>query len=132
MYSVEDLDSEKVPVWMLAMAFALMSFYQQLWSLIRPTVQTAIIVWLLARFCEGKHLYYVPDVLTVYWLVWQCAYVMCKWEYYDLSFPLVILQQGSFCISTSLISFLIFDIVYRYFPTQFVYTFLWLMALDDM
>ena len=109
-----------------------MLFYQQLWSLIRPAVQTVMIVWLLARFCEGKHLYYVPDVLTVYWLVWQCAYVMCKWEDYDLSFPLVTLQQGSFCISTCLISLLVFDINYRYLPTQFVYTGLWLVALDDM
>lgn len=111
--------------------FSLILFGQQLGKLVRPIVETAMIVWLLGRFCEGKDLFYVPDILTVYCLVWQCAYIMCKWEDHDLSFPLVILQQGLFCIVGALNSFLLFDFTHRFYPIELSFTLLWLWAFYD-
>jgi hypothetical protein len=99
---------------------------------VRPIIQTTLIVWLLARYCEGKDLYYSVDVFTIYLLVWQCVYVMCKWEDNELSFPFLILQQGSLCISAAVMTFLFYDFQYRFFPIQFNFALLWLWALYDV
>ena len=107
-------------------------FGKLLGSYLRPIIQTVMVAWLLARFCDGQYLYYVPDIITVHFLMWQCTYVMCKWEDHDLSFPLLILQQVSFCTSVSLLSFLTYDYIYSFSPIQLNFALLWLWALYDM
>ncbi len=104
----------------------------QILSRLRPMIQTMMVVWLLARFCEGKYSCYEVDVITVYFLIWQCTYVMCKWEDHDVSFPLLILQQGSFCTSAALFTFLMYDYQYRFLPIQLSFTLLWLWSLCDV
>lgn len=72
------------------------------------------------------------DMLTVYFIVWQFIYLMCKWEVLELKWPLLILQQASCCISSSIVAFLFNDIIFVYFPFQLKIVFLWLYSLYDM
>jgi hypothetical protein len=125
----------KLQVFMVCMCVTMVSlllYGLQLLNRFRPIIQTSMIVWLLARFCDGKYLYYEVDIITVYFLIWQCTYVMCKWEDHDFSYPLLILQQGSFCISISLLTFLLYDYEYRFFPIQISFALLWLWSLYDV
>ncbi|CAF2997196.1 unnamed protein product, partial [Rotaria sp. Silwood2] len=94
-------------------------------------IYTILFVWLWARYCNNKNCWYQLDILTVYFLVWQFIYLMCKWEFYELSWPLLILQQASGCVSTSVTIFFSYDIAYRYIPFQFKIGFLWLFSLYD-
>ncbi|UJR18129.1 hypothetical protein I4U23_005029 [Adineta vaga] len=72
------------------------------------------------------------NIFTVYFLVWQFMYVMCKWECYELSWPLLIFQQASSCISSSLTVFFLYDILYRYVPFQLKIIFVWSLSLYDI
>jgi hypothetical protein len=99
---------------------------------IRSIILTILIVWLLARWCEDKSLWYKIDSLTIYFVTWQCVYLTCKWEDHDLLSPFLFLQQGSLCVSISLESFLFYDIIFRYIPIQLNIAFFWLWSLYDM
>jgi hypothetical protein len=119
-------------VFMYVTTLSLLLYGLQLWNRLRPVIQTIMIVWLLTRFCEGNYLYYEVDVITVYFLIWQCTYIMCKWEDHECSFPFLILQQGSLCISAALFTFLVYDYGYRFFPIQLNFVLLWLWSLYDV
>jgi hypothetical protein len=95
-------------------------------------IQTPLIVWLLARYCEDKDLCYQVDVFTVYLLVWQFIYLMCKWEEHDFSYPFLILQQGSLRVSASFLAFFYYDFMFRYLTIQFNFALLWLWSLYDV
>ena len=104
----------------------------QLFGRIKPMVLTILVVWLIMRYFDNHNIYYKMDMLTLYFIVWQFIYLMCKWEVLELKWPSLILQQGSCCISTSIVAFLFNDMIFVYFPFQIKIGFLWFFTLCDV
>jgi len=104
----------------------------QLFDRLKPIILTILVGWLITRYFDNKNIYYKMDVLTVDFIVWQFIYLMCKWEDLELKWPLLILQQASCCISSSIMAFLVHDIMSVYFPFQLKIIWLWLYSLYDM
>jgi hypothetical protein len=121
-----------VMVCIVALVILVLCYGLQIFNRICSVIKVILIVWLLARYCEDKEIWFRVDVLTIYFLVWQCTYLTCKWEDHGLSCPLLILQQGSLCISISLTAYFYYDLIFQYLPIQFNFVFLWLWSLYDM
>jgi len=117
----------------LILSIVLLSCYgKHVFNYIRMIISTILIPWLLARYCDNQNCWYQLDILTVYLIVWQFMYLMCKWEFVELSWPLLLLQQTSCCVSTSVTAFFYYDIVFHDLPFRFFIGFLWLFSLYDM
>jgi len=105
---------------------------QQVFNLMKLITLTILMVWLFACYCNNYNVCYQIDVLTVYFIVWQFIYLMCKWEDLELESPFLILHQASCCVSTSITTYLIHDVILLHFPFQWKIIFLWLYSLFDM
>ncbi len=130
-----DVEDKKVQLFAIATILFLIVFLYygiKVLNRIRSIILTILIVWLLARWCEEKILWYKIDCLTVYVVTWQCVYLICKWEDHGLLSPFLFLQQGSLCVSISLTSFLFYDIIVRYIPIYLNIACFWLWSLYDM
>ena len=104
----------------------------QILDRMKPISLTILIVGLFTRYCNNFNVCYQMDMFTVHLFVWQFIYLMCKWEDLELMWPCLILQQASCCISSSITTFFLHDIVFLDFPFQWKITFLWLCSLCDM
>jgi prepilin signal peptidase PulO-like enzyme (type II secretory pathway) len=94
-------------------------------------VFTLIVVWYAARFFNALSLSCQIDVFTVFFVVWQFIYLICKWHAQELPYFSFTLYQASLCIFTAFISYASYDIVLRYLPVQYKFVFLWLIAIQD-
>jgi len=92
---------------------------------------TILNVWLFARWYQSLHLWYSIDAFTVYLLVWQLSYLIFQWCYHRLSWPSIILYQGSICILSAIKAFVFHDLFGRYFPT-IILVLLWISSFNDM
>ena len=92
---------------------------------------TILNVWLFARWCQSLHLWYPLDAFTVYLLLWQFSYLISQWCYHRLSWPSIILYQGSICILSAIKAFIFYDLFSRYFPTIML-VLLWISSFNDM
>jgi len=123
---------ERILILSVIIIVLLLCYGMQAFNYIRMILYTICIVWLLTRYCDNKSCWAQFDILTIYFIVWQFMYLMCKWEFVELSWPLLILQQAACCLSTSITAFFSYDILLRYVPFQFNIAYLWLFALYDM
>lgn len=128
----EDPKVNLVMVFIVCLVILVLCYGLQIFNRIGCVIKVILIVWLLSRYCEDKKVCFRVDVLTVYLFLWQCTYLMCKWEDHGLSCPLLILQQGSLCISISLTAYFYYDLMFKYLPIQFNFVLLWLWSLYDM
>jgi len=96
-----------------------------------PVILTIVNVWLLARLCDDIHLSYQVDVFTIYFLVWQFIYPISKWCTHQLSWPALILHQGSMCLLPAIVVFIIHSRGFRYFPSMELAVF-WITAFYDV
>lgn len=132
-----DFNDKKVQLFditIILVAIILLCYGIEFLNRIRSITSTILIVWLLARLCEDKIFWYKIDFLTVYFVSWQCVYLylICEWEEHDLLPPFLLIQQGSLCLSISLISFLYYDIILRYIRIHVNIILFWLWSLYDM
>jgi len=128
-------DIEKLNLLLIISCFfavLLLCYDLQLFDRMKPMILTILVGWLITRYYDSQNIYYNIDMLTVYFIVWQFIYLMCKWEDLELKWPFLILQQASCCISISITTFLWHEIIFRYLPFQFKIIFLWLYSLYDM
>jgi hypothetical protein len=128
-------DIEKLTLLLIISCFfavLLLCYDLQLFDRMKSMILTILVGWLITRYYDSQNIYYNRDMLTVYFIVWQFIYLMCKWEDLELEWPFLILQQASCCISISITTFLWHEIIFRYLPFQFKIIFLWLYSLYDM
>ena len=104
-------------------------------SMINHTRIIFLTIWFiefLARYLDFIDLSYKIDVLTIYLLVWQLTSVGWRFILQQLSSPIFIIEQGSFCIFVAIMSFATHDGFCRYLPFQINLIFFWLGSLADM
>ncbi len=91
-----------------------------------------ITIWFiefLARYLNFIDLSYKTDVLTIYLLVWQLTSVGWRFVLQQLRSPLMIIEQGSFCIFVAILSYATYDTFNRYIPFRINLIFFWLVSL---
>ncbi|CAF4079668.1 unnamed protein product [Rotaria sp. Silwood1] len=81
---------------------------------IRTIILMILIIWLLTRYYDNRILWHQIDIVTLYFIVWQIIYLICKWDEGEPIWPILIVQQVSCCLSTSITAFL------------------WLLSLNNM
>jgi hypothetical protein len=96
-----------------------------------PVVLTIVNVWFLARLYDDIDISYQVDVFTIYFLVWQFSYPICQWSTHQLSWPILILQQGSMCLFPVIVIFLLHENIFRYYLSIELAIF-WIIAFADM
>ncbi len=99
---------------------------------VRIVFITIWIIEFLARYLNFIGLSYKIDMLTIYLFVWQLTSIAWRFILQQLSFPIMIIEQGSFCIFVAILSFGAYDGFYRYIPFQVNLILFWLVSLADM
>jgi hypothetical protein len=91
-----------------------------------------LIVEFLAQYAASLNLWLKIDVLTVYLLVWQLCTLLFSWIQCKLLSPIVIIEQGSFCLIAALLAWILHYVFLRYIALRFVLIAFWLYAILDM
>jgi hypothetical protein len=108
-------------------------FYgNQVFHYLRIILFTIWAVDFLSHYADFIKLRYSIDMLTIYLFVWQFMFIVWKWQIHELFSPIVIIEQGSFCMFSAFLSFIIYDIFYRYIPFKISLLWFWLMSIGDM
>ncbi len=104
----------------------------QMFNHLRIVLLTIWAVDLLARYVNFIRLWYQVDMLTVYLLVWQLMLTVWKWITHELFSPVVIIEQGSFCVFLAILSFIFYDFFFRYIPFEINLLWFWFLSILDM
>jgi hypothetical protein len=108
-------------------------FYgNQVFHYVRIILFTMLAFDYLARYFDCIKCQYQVDVLTVYLFVWQFMFIVWKWQIHQLFSPVVIIEQGSFCVFLAFLSFFFYDVLFRYIPFKINLIWFWLMSIADM
>ena len=99
---------------------------------VRHIVFTLITVEFLAQYVASLNLWFKTDILTIYWFVWQFSSLVLNWSWSYLLPPILIIEQGSFCVITALIPWMWHQMFYRYLPLTLNLSFLWIFSIVDM
>ena len=99
---------------------------------VRAVFLTIWAVELITRFLRTIGFDYTIDSLTVYLLVWQFTSTGLRFISQQLNSPIMILEQGFFCIFAAIISYAGYDSFGRYVPFQVNLLFFWLWSFMDM
>ncbi len=107
-------------------------FYSpEVFNYLRIILITMGTVDLLNRCGIFLTLYPSIDVLTVYLIVWQLMGLVWKWSLHEIFSPIVIVEQGLFCMFFSIFSYMCYDSFNRYIPLDIHFLFLWLLTVAD-
>jgi hypothetical protein len=98
---------------------------------VQPLVLALITVWFGTRFCNARSFQSQVDVFTVFFLIGQFVFLICKWYCEELPCFSFTLHQASLCTLVAFISYAFYDAVFRYFPVHFKFGILWLVAIKD-
>lgn len=99
---------------------------------IRTLFLTLWTVEFLARFLASIDFIYKIDNLTVYLLIWQLTSTGMRFISQQLNSPLMIFEQGLFCVLAAIGSYGSYDAFGRYIPFQLNFIFYWLVSFIDM
>ncbi len=86
----------------------------------------------LAQYLASLSLPFKIDMITMYWFVWQFISLMLNWIRLLLLPPILIIEQGSFCMIMALKAWMSHYILLRYIPLTLNLSFLWIFSLVDM
>ena len=90
-----------------------------------------VTVWFGARFCDGNALCPPVDVVTVYFLVWQYAYITWAWQLNELPLFSLRLHNGASCLLLALLAFSMHEFIFRYIPNWLRFGSIFLWAITD-
>ncbi len=108
-------------------------FYgHQVFHYLRMSLFTVWAVDFFARYLDFIKLQWQTDILTVYLFVWQFIFIVCKWQIHQLLPPVVIIEQGMFCLFLAFLSFTFYDVFFRYIPFEVSLLWFWVMSVVDM
>lgn len=99
---------------------------------IRNILFTLLTVEFLAQYIASVSLPWKIDMLTIYWFVWQLSSLVLNWVWLHLLPPILIIEQGSLCVVTTLVAWLVHFIFFRYIPVTLTLFCLWIFSVIDM
>ncbi len=100
-------------------------------NIAQSIIFTLFAVEFLAQFIASLNLWIKIDMLTVYLLAWQLFSMVVKWMWLQLLPPIVVIEQGSFCVATSLMAWTIHFLFIRYLPLKVNLFWLWSLSIID-
>jgi hypothetical protein len=99
---------------------------------IRNILFTSLTVEFLSQYAASLSLPFRIDMLTIYWFVWQFISLVLNWIRLLLSPPILIIEQGSFCVIMALMAWMSHYILLRYIPLTINLFYLWMLSILDM
>jgi hypothetical protein len=113
------------------MVSLLISFFPKIASHIWNIFFTLLVVEFLAQYFTFLNLWCKIDILTIYWFFWQLISLVSKWMCLHLLPPILIVEQGSFCIITALMAWMWHFIFVRYIPLTLNLSWFWIFSIVD-
>ena len=86
----------------------------------------------VAQYVASLNFWFKIDVFTVYLFVWQLTSLGFNWMSLRLLPPILIVEQGSYCVITALTAWLAHFMYIRYIPLTICLFLLWILSLIDM
>jgi len=107
-------------------------FFPKITIHIRKILITLLAVEFLAQYFTSLNFWWKIDVLTIYWFVWQLISLMLEWICLVLLPPILIIEQGSFCVSMALLAWMWYFAFVRYIPLTLSLLWFWIFSVIDM
>ena len=93
---------------------------------------TLAAVEFLGQYFTSLNFWWKIDVLTIYWFVWQLISLMLEWICLGLLPPILIIEQGSFCVTMALMAWMWHFTFLRYMPLTLSVLWFWIFSVIDM
>ena len=133
-YFVEYNDAFYISV--SALLLLLLCLIQYCCSIIRKHIGliifTPLVVEFLSQYVSSLNSSSKIDVLTIYLFVWQFTFLAFSWINLHLLPPILIIEQGSFCMDAALTAWIANYIFCGYLPLQMKLFYMWFVSIVDM
>jgi hypothetical protein len=107
-------------------------FFPKITIHIRKILITLLAVEFLAQYFTSLNFWWKIDVLTIYWFVWQLISLVLEWICLGLLPPILIIEQGSFCVIMALLAWMWYFAFVRYIPLTLSLLWFWIFSVIDM
>ena len=95
-------------------------------------VATIVATQYLAHWIDSFNIFYKMDTMTIFVIIWQFIALNSQWAFNDLTSPILLIEQASFCICEGIEASMLYDMSFRYLPIEISLALLWLLSLIDM
>ncbi len=116
----------------LALVVIIVVFFPKINIYIYKLLITSLIVEFLAQYFTSLNFWWKIDVLTIYLFVWQLISLVISWICLHLLPPILIIEQGSFCVIMALITWIWYFVFFRYIPLIFMILWFGFFSVIDM
>jgi hypothetical protein len=98
---------------------------------VRNVLLTLLVVEFLAQYVASRGLWCKIDALTVNLFVWQLCTLLFSWIRFEILSPIIIIEQGSFCLMAALVAWILHYILLRHIELKFILMSLWFFSIVD-
>ena len=130
--TLNDLFYIIINILVLCLLFVIQHYCPKIRNQIRNILIVLLTVEFLAQYVTSLNLPFKIDMITMYWFVWQFISLTLNWIRLLLLPPILIIEQGSFCMIMALKAWMLHYILLRYIPLTINLSFLWILSIVDM